>query len=197
MLQVEKKRGEYVLDLNEEECMAYRFAITSVDDNGNNLSWGVEYTTSPDIKAHVEGNNELVVEVPLEVIKKDEYIVLLNHRKERTSVLIKPNLETIRHKEYKFKITSKKIDGRNLRIKILSKEGNNEIPWKCIYQGRPLPYEITPLESNKGTHVDIRLIGEILGTFTSVIKFKQEKSNNKITLRLRQSNDSVEIIEAD
>lgn len=197
MLQVNKNREKCILDLNEDECLEHRFTVTSVDDNGNNISWGIEYTTSPEIKAHVEGNSELVVEVPLEAIKKDEYIVILNHRKERTSVLIKPNLEAIRPKEYKFKITSKKIDGGQLRIKILSKEGDNEIPWRCTYQGQPLPYEITPLESDKGVHVDIKLIGEILGTFTSVIKFKQDSSNNEITLRLRQSNDSVEIIEAD
>lgn len=197
MLQVNNNRGKCILDLSKDEYLEHRFTVTSVDDNGNNISWGIEYTTSPEIKAHIEGNSELVVEVPLEVIKKDEYIVLLNHRKERSSVLIKPNLEVIRHKEYKFKITSKKIDGGQLRIKILSKEGDNEIPWRCTYQGQPLPYEITPLDSDKGVHVDIKLIGEILGTFTSVIKFKQDSSNNEITLRLHQSNDSVEIIEAD
>jgi hypothetical protein len=197
MLQIEKKKGNFILDLNKEEYMVHRFIVTSVDDNGNSLSWGVEYTTSPEIKAHVEGNNELVAEVPLEAIKKDEYIVLLNHRKERASVLIKPNLEVIRPKKYKFKITSKKIDGANLKIKILSKEGDNEIPWNCVYQGQPLHYEITPLKSDKGIHVSIKLVGEILGTFISVIKFKQDSSNNEITLRLRQSNDSVEIIEAD
>ena len=197
MLQVNKNRGKCILDLNEDKCLEHRFTVTSVDDNGNNISWGVEYSSSPSIKAHIEGNSELVVEVPLEAIKRDEYVVLLNYKKERTRVVLKPNLEIIRPKTYKFKITSKKINGRQLRIKILSKEGDNEMPWRCTYQGQPLPYEITPLESDKGVHVDIKLIGEILGTYTSVIKFKQNDSNKEITLRLRQSNDSVKIIEAD
>ena len=197
MLQVNKNRGKCILDLNEDECLEHRFTVTSVDDNGNNISWGVEYSSSPSIKAHIEGNSELVVKVPLEAIKRDEYIVLLNYKKERARVVLKPNLETIRPKTYKFKITNKKIDGGNLKIKILSKEGDNDIPWRCTYQGQPLPYEITPLESDKGVHVDIKLAGEILGTYTSVIKFKQNGRNKEITLRLRQSNDSVEIIEAD
>ena len=67
----------------------------------------------------------------------------------------------------------------------------------CNTIEQPLPYDISPLSSDGGTHVDIKLIGDILGTFTSVIKFTQEKSNNEITLKLLQSNDSVEIIEAD
>jgi hypothetical protein len=197
MLQVEKKRGEYILDLNKEECMEHRFAVTSVDEVGNDLSWGVEFVTSPDITAHTEGKNELVVEVPLDSIEKDEYIILINYNKERAKVVVKPNLEAIRPKSYRFKITSKKIEGRNVRIKILSKEGNNEVPWVCTYQGQPLPYKITPLSADKGVHVDIQLKGEILGEFPALIKFKQVDSKNEITLKLSQSNDSVKIIEAD
>lgn len=197
MLQVETKTNEYLLNLNKEECNTHNLKVTSVDDNGNYLSWGVEFCTSPYIKAITEGKNDLILETPLEDIKRDEYVVIVNYNKERTRIVLKPNLEIIRSKSYSFKITKKEIDGRNLKVKILSKESTNEVPWKCTYKGQPLPYSISPLSSDKSCYVEINLIGEILGTFPAVIKFTQEKSGNEIVLKVKQSNDSVEIIKAD
>ena len=197
MLKVNEKSDKFVLDLNNEECILHEFTVISVDENSNDLSWGVEFCTSQDISAKPDGRDTLIIEAPLNAVKKDEYVVLKNYNKERTRIVIKPNLEAIRPKIYKFKISSKKIDGRNVKIKILSKEGDNDIPWICTYQGLPLPYEITPMESDKGTHVTIKLIGEILGEFPCVIKFVQQDSGKDITLKLLQSNDSVKIIEAD
>jgi hypothetical protein len=197
MLRIKEKDKEYTIDLNVLTYETHLLSIESIDDNGNYLAWGVEFTTNEKIHTETKGRNELSIRINLESILKEEYIVIKNYKNDRLKIILKPNLEVIRPKEYKFKITKKIINGRNLRIKILSKETNYEIPWKCIYDGEPLSYEITPFECDKGTHVDIKLRGEIFGEFETIIKFMQNKSNKIIKLKLFQTNNSVEIIEAD
>jgi hypothetical protein len=197
MLQIDNKKNNYLLDLNEVPYDSHTINIKSVDDKGNRLSWGIEFISSDKIQAHANGIDELIVETPLDSIKTDEYILLRNYAKERLRVDLKPNLEAIRPKSYKFKISSKKTDGRNVKIKILSKDGNNEVPWECSYDGKPLTYTITPFSSEIGEHVKIEPRGDIFGEIETVIRFTQSKSGNEIELKLKQSNDSVEIIKAD
>jgi hypothetical protein len=53
------------------------------------------------------------------------------------------------------------------------------------------------MKGDKSGYVDIVLTDELLTTVTSLIEFTQENSGEVIQLKLRQSNDSTEIIKAD
>jgi hypothetical protein len=197
MLQIDKEEREYTINLNEFPYEQHVLHIDSVDDNGTFLPWGVEFVTNSKIYTTIKSRNELLVLANLESIHKEEYFVIKNYRGERIKVFMTPNTEAIRPKEYKFKITKKIIDGRNLKIKILSKETTYEIPWECIYDGKPLSYEITPSASEKSEYVEIKPHGELYGEIEIPIVFKQEKSGKEINLLLKQTNDSVEVIKAD
>ena len=197
MLQIDKEEREYTIDLNEFPYEQHVLHVESVDDNGTFLPWGVEFTTNSKIYTDIKSRDEMIVLINLESILKEEYILLRNYRGERVKVYIIPNTEVIRPKEYKFKITKKITDGRNLKVKILSKETTYEIPWECTYTGKPLSYEITPLSSDKSEYVEIKLQGEIYNEIDIPIVFKQEKSGKEIKLLLKQTNDSVEVIKAD
>lgn len=197
MLQINKEEKEYKLDLNEFPNEQHILQIESVDENGNFLPWGVEFITNSKIYTNIRNRNELLILANLVSIAKEEYLLIRNYKGERIKVIITPNTEAIRPKEYKFKITKKIINGRNIKIKILSKETTYEIPWECTYTGKPLLYEITPLSSDKSEFVEIKSQGEIYNEIEIPIVFKQKKSGNEITLLLKQTNDSVEVIKAD
>ena len=192
MLEINKSKGEFTLDLNEYPFEEHTLPVDSFSDKGGFQAWGVEFNTlSGLVYAESRGRNGLYIKTPVEDIKEGGYLVLRNYSKERIKVIIVPNKEAIRPKEYKFKVTRKESDGRRLRIKILSKETEYEIPWKCTYQGQPISYNISPLSSDKSCHVDIELTSEIYGEFNSVIKFRQDKSNKEIILSLKLTNDEI------
>jgi hypothetical protein len=53
------------------------------------------------------------------------------------------------------------------------------------------------MSSDKSGYVNIELIDEIFKRIPTVIEFTQDKSDNKIELRLDQGNDDTVIIKAD
>jgi hypothetical protein len=196
MLRINKEEKCYTIDLNESPYEEQTFHIESVENGTVFLPWGIEFVSSDKISANIKNRGELTVFVDVEALITEEYFVIRNYRSERIKVFIKPNAESIRPKEYKFKITKKIIDGRNVKVKILSKETSYEIPWKCVYFGKPLSYEITPSSSDKSEYVEIKPTGEIYNEIIVQIIFRQDKSGNEITLLLKQTNDSVEVIKA-
>jgi hypothetical protein len=113
-------------------------------------------------------------------------------------IVFRKNIAITSPKAYKFGITKKTTDGRKTRIRILSKEDNNEIGWKCTYDGKPLNYSINPRESDTSSYVDIELMYELfVNNIPTVLEFTQNKSCEVIELRLNQTNDDTEIIKAD
>lgn len=196
-MRIDDNSGIFILDLNVSKNNVHIFTVESTNNNGGYLSWGVEFISNEKIHAESRGRNELVISAALDDVLKEEYLVLRNYKNERLKVLIKPNLETLRPKDYKFKITNKSVNGRDVIINIFSFENGKEIPWVCSYSGEPLSYKITPFKSDKSGKVIISLQGKIYGKFETIIEFTQNDSKKIIRLKLLQSNESVEIIEAD
>lgn len=198
MITVNEFEKEYVLDLNKVPYDEHTIKVHSKKSFGDRIPWGVEIVSSPLVSAEIGAGDTLNISVDIENMKEESFILLKNYAKERIKIILKPNIKLTSSKTYKFRISKKTADGRKTRIRILSKENNSEIGWKCTYDGRPLNYTIKPMESGKSGYVDIELMDELfINNFHSVIEFTQDKSNEVIKLELNQENDNTEIIRAD
>ena len=195
MIEINGKLNEFILDLNEFPYEEHSLIVSSFTHNGSFQAWGVEMNTLDAVKTDIKGKGILHLKTPLEAIKKEGLIVIRNYANERIRIVLKPNLEALRPKEYKFEMANMVFSGRNLSFDIISEETKHDMPWKCIYDGKPLSYVISPLEYSKGTMVKIGLCGKLYGEFESMIVFRQEKSGKEIVLNLIQDNDSIRLNE--
>ena len=163
--------------------------------NGLKSLWGVEMITDPNyIQAKPYMSSHLQVEVDLEKIKKEEYIILKNSRKERIKVLIKPNLEASREKNYLFKLGKSSISSDTVSFNVISKENGKNVPWDVTYSGQPISYEITKLK----TKLSLKLNSVIYTQCNSLVELTQKKSNKVIKIYLvHKDSNSVEIEKTD
>jgi hypothetical protein len=101
----------------------------------------------------------------------------------------------VNDRDYRFKITKseKKKDG-DIRIRLMSKVNKSEIGWKCIYDGKPIYYEITPMESSKSEYITIKLQSQMLAEYVSLIEFQQEESGETVELRINNTPEGMELI---
>lgn len=193
MITIDKKSDEYILDLNEVPYDEHTIKVSSVNSNGEHIPWGIEMMSNNFISAEPGINDTLNVYIDIENLTNDAFILIRNYEKERLKIVIKPNILISSPKTYKFRISKKSTDGRKTKIRILSKENNNEIGWKCTYNGKPLNYSIVPMESDKSEYVNIEVIDELFTEIDSIIEFTQDKSGEVILLKLHQTNDDTAI----
>jgi len=186
--------NENILDLNENPYDEHEIKIDSRGRNGKRIPWGVEMVSSKLINVEQGAGDTLKVTLDVENLKEDGFILLRNYNKERLKIIVKHNVLLTMDRTYKFRISKKSTDGRKTRIRILSKADNDEIGWKCTYDGKPLNYSITPMESDKSGYVDIEVMDELFTNVPSVIEFTQDRSGEVISLKLNQTNDDTEII---
>jgi hypothetical protein len=194
MISINNSQKEFTLDLNEIPYDEHELHIDSRASNGRNLPWGVEIVSSKLIKATRGAGDSLNISLDPEKLNDDAFILLRNYNKERLKIVVKHNVLLTMDRTYKFRISKKTTDGRKTRIRILSKADNDEIGWKCTYDGKPLNYSITPMESDKSGYVDIEVLDELFTNVPSVIEFTQDRSGEVISLKLNQTNDDTEII---
>ena len=188
---------EFVLDLNEHPYDKHIGNVESKGEGDATIPWGVEMVSCDLVIAKPGVANTLDINVDIDEVANECFILLRNYAKERMKITIIPNTELSSPKTYKFRISKKSTDGHKTRVRILSKENGKEIGWKCTYDGQPYNYSISPKKADKSGYVDIVLLDELLATVNSLIEFTQEKSGEVIQLRLKQSNDYTEIIKAD
>ena len=197
MIKIDGFEKEFTLDLNEHPYDEHIINIESKGEGDANIPWGVEMVSCDLVTAKPGAASTLNVNVDIDELSDECFVLLRNYTKERMKITVIPNTELSAPKTYKFRITKKSTDGRKTRVRILSKENGKEIGWSCTYNGQPYDYSISPMKGDKSGYVDIVLTDELLTTVTSLIEFTQEKSGEVIQLKLRQSNDSTEIIKAD
>lgn len=197
MFKINGFEKEFTLDLNEHSYDEHIINIESKGESEINIPWGVEMVSCDLVTAKPGAGNTLNVNVDIDELSDECFVLLRNYAKERMKITVIPNTELSAPKTYKFRITKKSTDGRKTRVRILSKENGKEIGWTCTYNGQPYDYSISPMRGDKSGYVDIVLTDELLTTVTSLIEFTQENSGEVIQLKLRQSNDSTEIIKAD
>lgn len=197
MIKIDKSEKQFILDLNKLPYDEHTITIDSKGDKGNRLPWGIEMVSSQYVSAEQGANDSLNIYVDIENMKDESFILLRNFKKEMMKIVIKPNTLLTSPKTYKFRISKKTTEGRKTKIRILSKEDNNEIGWECTYDGKPLNYSIEPMRSDKSGYVDIEVLDELFTDVPSVIEFTQERSGEVIKLVLNQKNEDTEILKAD
>jgi hypothetical protein len=192
MIKINGFENKFILDLNVNPVDEHEFTVIS--KNGNEeLSWGVELVSLNEISVMKHSGNKLSINLDVNTLNKDGFILLRNYNKERLVVEIIHNEELSREKEYTFKFENEKVEGKKITIDILSQEESKEMSWACTYDGRPLKYSISPKRSDKSEKVEIVLLSPVSNEFKSIIEFTQDKSDKIIKLKLTQNRDNITI----
>ena len=194
MININNFQKEFTLDLNKIPYDEHEIRINSRGDKGNYLPWGIEFVNNSDISVEKNGDN-LSIKLDHNVIDKKSVISLKNYSKERAVIEIIPNNEALIPKVYVFEIADKKLENGELVIKLISTSNDKDQPWKCIYAGNPLSYDLSKSEGNGSCEISIKLLTELLTEFKSKLIFRQEKSEKEVELILY--NDKYGIKKAD
>ena len=171
------------------------FEVLSLKESGKRIPFRVDLISTESIKIRLFGVSSINIVIDVENILKDEYIVLKNTNNEKIIITVKPNEYYVNDRDYRFKITrEEKTKDGDIRIRLMSKVNKSEIGWRCTYDGRPISYEITPMESNKSEYIKIKLKSKMLTEYNSVIIFQQEESGETVELKIKNTTDGMEII---
>lgn len=192
-----KNLKDNVIDLNGTKEFEKDFEITSINtQNGKGIPFYVDLVSSPNITVSAFSTNLIKIIINVETILKDEFIILRNTRKEKLIIDIIPNDYFVNERKYVFKITKSEItnDG-TLKLKILSKVNGIEIGWKCVYDGKPISYIITPMESDKSGYVSVKLAMEMLIECETKLIFEQEESKERIEFEINNTPNGMKLIE--
>ena len=169
------------------------FEVHSCNDKGKTQPFQIELVTSEDILVEKFNVSSIHIFIDVEFIVKEEYIILKNILGEKLIITVKPNEYYTNDRNYKFKLTKNEFNKNGeLKLKILSKVNNTEIGWRCIYDGKPIQYEITPMESDKSSYVTIKLNSILFIDYVSILKFQQNESGNVIEYKIKNTPNGME-----
>ena len=194
MISINGKSEEYMLDLNTS-IDSHRELIVDSSVNGSRITWVVSYVSNPILDVHSFSSNKLSIDTNLKELKNEEFIILKNIKKEQIVIIVKPNIEMSRERNYTFKLGKSTISGKTITINIVSKENGNTEPWEIIRHGEPISYEISKTKTKLTITLTAILASEIITNF----ELQQTNSGKIVTFQLKhKDNDSVELIkEAD
>ena len=190
MLSISGETSTYRLDLNEFPYETNTLEIVSEND-GFPLSFGVKYISNPSVNSFVNGTNELVVSVDLEVLKEKCWICLANTNNETFMIEVVPNHEMSREKHYTFKLGKTSVEEGVAVINVISKESGKYHPWSITLDGKPLPYEITRAKTKMTAKLKMKLESD----FNAKFVLTQEKSEKEIVFFLQHKVDGTLTIE--
>lgn len=181
-----------VIDLEGLKEYDKEFEVLSLNDKGKRQPFSVELVTNENIKISVLDVNIIKIIINVQAIVNEEFIVFKNYIGEKINISVKPNMYFVDDKEYKFKVTKSEIrENGDLRLKILSKVNGEEIGWKCIYNGKPVSYSITPMENTKSCFITIKLLSQLFVDYTSTLMFEQEESGEIIEYKIYNTPDGM------
>ena len=174
-----------VLNLDRSTELEYEFTVVSTNSNNMPIPFFIGYSSNQDIIFDIREGDRLVISIDASLVLNEETFIMKNTKGDVLKVKVIPNEYYTMERKYSFKVTSKKfLNDGSLKLKIFSKVNDEEIGWKVTYDGHPMEYSISTCESDKGEHVTISPLVDILSEFESYIEFTQEESNNKIKLML-------------
>jgi hypothetical protein len=194
MITIEGISDKYILDLNTSTSGHRELSVDS-SSNGSKLTWVVSYVSSDLIDAYPFSTNMLSIDVDLKYLKKEEFIILRNIKKEKIGIVVKPNTEATRDKNYIFKLGKNTVSGNIISINIVSKENGKTEPWEIVRNGLPLSYGISTTKTKITIELSTILSDEAVSNFELI----QTNSGKMINFKLRHiDSNSVELIkEAD
>ena len=190
-----KDLEDNIIDLDGLKEYNNDFEVLSFKESGKRSPFYVDIVSTEDIYITFFDVSSINIEIDVENILKDEYIILKNLNGEEITLTIKPNEYFVNDREYRFKITrtEKKKNG-DIRIRLMSKVNKSEIGWKCTYDGKPIYYEITPMESSKSEYITIKLQSQVFSEYESMIRFQQEESGEIVELKINNTLEGMELI---
>jgi hypothetical protein len=181
MVEIEGKKGDYELDLNDSFETEYYLTIDSRNEAEKLIPWSVALCSNESIKIRTEGVDKLNLTFSLEAVKHQEYILLENYNKEKAKIVIKPNLKESAQKVYTFRVNGYKISDKDtVEFKVKSECNGEPMPWKCSYGGKPFEYQI----SKEGKKITFKLKSVPNGDIVGFLKLHQEKSGKDISIQL-------------
>lgn len=193
MINIEGTEGAYTIDFNESESNSRLLKINSTIGKMT-IPWSVSYNPFPKnvVRITKMPDYSMKVEADLSLLKKENFFIVTNPRREEIKVFLKPNLELSRERIYIFKLGKSTTSGNSATINVISKENGKPEPWHVEYDGRPLKYDI----QTKQNKITVTLLEDLLSSFTSTIVLEQDNSGKQIEFRLKhEDSDSVEVIE--
>jgi hypothetical protein len=190
MVSIRGKVGEFTLDLNESCKEVHDFRVVSLDSNGNPVYWVVDYISCGAIRASKKGDTMVSISVDIDNILKNEYLYLVNAKNESLLILVVPNKEATAPKHYVFEADASVIGG-NILVSIESTVNDNDAPWVCSYDGKPLNLHIDPKSGNGPSEVTMSPRSRLYSAASTVVDFTQEKSGKQIRVYLSFSVDGT------
>ena len=185
-----------IIDLDGVKEYNENFEVISINENGKRMPFSIDLVSTDSITVNAFGVSSINIEIDVSNIIQEEYVTFKNILGETLAITIKPNSYFTTERTYKFKITKTEFkDNGELKIRILSKVNGEEIGWKCIYDGRPIMYVITPMESNKSEYVTIRSMSQVANDFVAALKFQQDESGEVITFLINNTTEGMKKIE--
>ncbi len=181
MVEIEGKKGDYELDLNDSFETEYYLTIDSRNEAEKLIPWSVTLCSNESIKIKTEGVDKLHLTFNLETVKHQEYILLENYNNEKAKIVINPNLKESAQKVYTFRVYGYKISDKDtVEFKVKSECNGEPMPWKCSYGGKPFEYQI----SKEGKKITFKLKSVPNGDIVGFLKLHQEKSGKDISIQL-------------
>lgn len=191
MLYIENIENDSI-SLDNYDGNEVELKVVSRNAKGMKKHFVVDYVSSPNIVVYTLGGSSIKIEYEPREITEEQFILIKNALGETMRLTIVPKLFYSMEKTFKFKISSyKELEDGSIRLKILSKVNDMEIGWKITYDGKPMTYIITPMESDKGDYVKIKPNATIVNDFTSVIIFKQDESDEEIRFEILNTPNGI------
>lgn len=188
MISINGQSGTYVLDLNESTS---NYNTVTVDSTS---SWNLYMNTRPDLYVKQKGPNTLVFDIDLTKLKEEFQVYLKNLSKEYLKIVVLPNKELSRDRDYVFKLGKYTFEGDKATINVISKENGVNEPWTITQDGYPLAYEIKRTK----TKAEFELNAKLAIPYDGTVIFTQDNSGKTIKIRISHDVDgTIQEIKAD
>lgn len=184
--------NEYTLDLNTNSGDTFDFEIVSTNNSDSNCRWAITYNAdknSISTERLIFGNLRVIVS--LKEMTAECFLVIENVNGDRFTLILIPNAEEIRLKEYTFKVGKTTFENSIYTFNIISKELKYKLDWDIIYDGNPLPINVSKTQNK----LVVGLLKPLSVDYASEIVLKQQESFKELHLKFRNTNDiNVEYI---
>jgi len=190
MISINGIKNEYIIDLSESVDSKY---VLSTDSND---SINISYVSNSDaIYAYIFEKNNISIEVDKKKLTKEGVIILKDLRKNIYKIILKPDYESFRERNYVFNLGKHSISGKSITFNVVSKENGVNEPWSVLTDMSPVSYNV----DKKKTKVTLTLTMELATESMSTVVLRQDNSGKKIKIKLKHADsNSVELIkEAD
>lgn len=190
MISINGIENQYVIDLSESAESKY---ILSTDSN---KSINITYVSDKDaIYAYIFGRNNISIDVDKRKLKKDGIIILKDLRKNTYKIILKPDYESFRERNYTFKLGKYSVSGKSITFNVISKENNINEPWSIDTSMSPVSYDVDKKKTKVTLIISMMLATEIMST----VVLRQDNSGKEIRIKLKHiDSNSVELMkEAD